>query len=607
MSFATGENVGAYRIMAQLGQGGMATVYKGYHPGLDRYVAIKVMHPAFKEDESFAERFNREARIVARLEHPNIVPVYDFSEHRGLAYLVMRFVDGETLKARLRRGSLRPDQIAHVASLVGAALGYAHQQGVLHRDIKPSNILLTTPPEEPGTIGDVFLTDFGLARMAEAGESTLSRDMMVGTPQYISPEQAKGVSDLDAGTDIYSLGVVLFELATGRVPFSADTPYSVIHDHIFTPLPLPISINPDVSETVQRVLLRALAKEPGDRYGDVESFVSAYVDAVRSTASGRSEALDPVALAEPPTVAAPIQRARIAATPEPVSSGVQVTPPPTAETLGPSDAEPRVRKRNKLWLYAGIPVLLLLCLGGVVLGGWVASRWLPDASDTAEPEIAVPHVDAPGNPALAERIVQVEEQVAREPENGVARAELAFLYLEARAVDAAEEQMRAAVELRPEEESIYLDIGRHLVVSGQRELAAEVYVTGLEVLPESRPLRTNVGMALWALSEKDKGNPQFAEELTRRLVDSAPDDPMYRSFFALVLMAQGKTHEAKGEIDTALELDPRLPEARFVNGLWLRSQGLFVQARREFRFALESSGEEWLRSEINRQLEESQP
>jgi serine/threonine protein kinase/Tfp pilus assembly protein PilF len=598
MSFAIGENVGAYRIMAQLGQGGMATVFKGYHPGLDRYVAIKVMHSAFKEDDSFLQRFNREARIVARLEHPNIVPVYDFSEHRGLAYLVMRFVDGETLKARLKRGALRPDQIAHVASLVGAALGYAHQQGVLHRDIKPSNILLTTSPEEPGSIGGVFLTDFGLARMAEAGESTLSRDMMVGTPQYISPEQAKGVRELDAGTDIYSLGVVLFELVTGRVPFSADTPYSVIHDHIFTPLPLPTSINPDVSETVQRVLLRALAKEPGDRYVDVESFVSAYVEGIRST---------PAALSESPTVAAQIKRTRIAATPEFVSSGVQVAPPPAAETLRSSDAEQRIRKRKKLWLYAGIPALLLLCLGAVVLGGWAASRWLADAPDTAEPEIAVPHVDAPGNSALAETIARVEEQVAHEPQNGAARAELAFLYLEAGAVEAAEQQMRAAVELRPEEEWVYLEVGRHLVGSGQRELAAEVYVTGLEVLPESRALRTNVGMALWALSEKDHGNPQLAEELTRRLVDSAPDDPLYRAILALVLMGQGKMDEAKGEIDTALALAPRLPEAHLVNGIWLRNQGRFIQARREFGLALESSREEWLRSEINRQLEEIRP
>jgi Tfp pilus assembly protein PilF len=252
--------------------------------------------------------------------------------------------------------------------------------------------------------------------------------------------------------------------------------------------------------------------------------------------------------------------------------------------------------------------LLLLCLGGAVLfGGWAASRWLAEAPDTAEPEIAVPPVDAPGNSTLAETIVRLEEQVAREPENGVARAELAFLYLEAGAVEAAEDQMRAAVELRPEEERVYLEVGRHLVEAGQRDLAAEVYVTGLEVLPGSRALRTNAGMALWALSEQDHGNPHLAEELTRRLVDSAPDDPLYRAFLALGLMGQGRPDEAKGEIDMALALAPRLPEAHLVNGIWLRNQGRFIQARREFGLALESSRDEWLRSEINRQLEETRP
>ena len=281
MSFTVGENVGAYRIVAQLGQGGMATVYKAYHAALDRYVALKVMHPAFKQDPDFVQRFNREARIVARLEHPDIVPVYDFAEHRGLAYLVMLFVDGETLKARLQRGPLQPAQIIKVAQEAGAALSYAHRQGVLHRDIKPSNFILCKNPDDPDAM-DIYLTDFGLARIAEMGESTLSRDVMLGTPQYISPEQAKGVQDLDARTDIYSLGVVLFEIATGQVPFSADTPYSIIHDHIFTPLPMPSEINPNVPEGVERVLLKALSKEREDRYPDVDSFVGAFVDAVNS-------------------------------------------------------------------------------------------------------------------------------------------------------------------------------------------------------------------------------------------------------------------------------------------------------------------------------------
>jgi serine/threonine protein kinase len=273
MSFTIGENVGPYRILKQLGQGGMATVYKAYHAALDRYVAIKVLHPAFKEEPNFISRFQREAKVVARLEHPHIVPIYDYAEHNGQPYLVMKYIEGETLKARLNQRALTKDEAVEIAEAVGSALAYAHKQGVLHRDIKPSNVLLSQD-------GSIYLADFGLARIAQAGASTLSKDVMMGTPQYISPEQAQGKKQLDEGTDIYSMGVVLYELVVGRVPFNADTPFSIIHDHIYSPLPVPSEVNPRVPKNVERILLKALSKAREDRFESVEALIRAFRVAV---------------------------------------------------------------------------------------------------------------------------------------------------------------------------------------------------------------------------------------------------------------------------------------------------------------------------------------
>ncbi|MFN2269760.1 MAG: protein kinase domain-containing protein, partial [Anaerolineae bacterium] len=334
MAFANGENVGAYRIVEKLGQGGMATVYKAYHPALDRYVAIKVMHPAFLEDPNFLARFQREARIVAKLDHPHIIPIYDFAEHNGNPYLVIRFIEGETLKARIDRGPIEPQEILRIAQAVGEALTYAHGQGILHRDIKPSNVLLT--PD-----GGVYLADFGLARMAEAGESTLSRDMMMGTPQYISPEQAKGIRKLDARTDVYSLGVVLYELLVGRAPFTADTPYAIVHDHIFTPLPMPRELKPDLPESLERVLLKALAKEPDDRFQSVEELIAALGSAL-----------------EPPAKPKPKETVVV---PPPSTIARQAEPPPNEATKKLSEVKPKPQKRRWLW---GVAIIAaVICLG----------------------------------------------------------------------------------------------------------------------------------------------------------------------------------------------------------------------------------------------------
>jgi serine/threonine protein kinase len=272
MSMSVGENIGPYQLLEQIGEGGMGKVFKAYHSALDRYVALKIIHPTFREDQTFIARFQREARVVAKLEHPNIVPIYDYSEYEKLAYLVMKFIEGSTLKNRLARGSLNFYEILQVVDSVGSALAYAHSQGVLHRDIKPSNVLL-------GANGMLYLADFGLARIAQAEASTLSSETILGTPHYVSPEQAMGKHDLDKRTDIYSFGVMLYELVVGQAPLNAKTGYAIIHDHIYTPPPLPRALRPNVSEAVEQVLLKALAKAPNDRFDTVDEMVLAFKNA----------------------------------------------------------------------------------------------------------------------------------------------------------------------------------------------------------------------------------------------------------------------------------------------------------------------------------------
>jgi len=275
MPLETGTRVGLYEIVEQLGRGGMATVFKARHTVLERDAALKFLDLAFLDDPEFIKRFRHEARVIAGLDHPNIVPVFDFSEHEGLPYLVMKFVEGETLKARLGRGRLTMAESAVMIQSIGSGLSYAHQQGVLHRDVKPSNVLL-------GHDGSIYLADFGLARIAASAQSTLSREFMIGTPQYISPEQARSEPGLDARTDVYSFGILVYELLVGQVPFDADTPISIIHDHLHTPAPRPSAKAPGISEELDRAVLRALAKDRKDRFGSVNEMVQAIEEAMQA-------------------------------------------------------------------------------------------------------------------------------------------------------------------------------------------------------------------------------------------------------------------------------------------------------------------------------------
>lgn len=277
------ERIGPYEIVEQVGAGGMATVYKAYQPKLDRYVAIKLMHQAYAADAAFLSRFEREARIVARLDHRAIVSVYDYDSHEGRPYLVMKFIEGRTLKEVLAERTLSLDEIRNMMRRVADALAYAHEQGILHRDVKPSNIVIDHN-------GDTYLTDFGLARVIMSGESTMSADMMLGTPHYIAPEQAQGQANLDGRADLYSLACVLYEQVTGRVPFTGDSAFAIVHKHLNAAPPLPSELNPELPPPIDAVLTRALAKDPAERYATAEALMQAFEDAIQTT--GLSELHD---------------------------------------------------------------------------------------------------------------------------------------------------------------------------------------------------------------------------------------------------------------------------------------------------------------------------
>ena len=267
------QTIHRYQIRATLGIGGMSTVYRAFDPQFQREVAIKVLPRELLHKEEFLTRFRREITTITTLEHPAIVPVYDFGEAEGQPYLVMRLMSGGSLKDRLEKGPLSLDEIARLFSRLAPALDYAHQQGVIHRDLKPGNVLFDKH-------GEPHLADFGIVRLVGT-TNTLTGEGFVGTPAYMSPEQGRGQKDIDHRGDIYALGAMLFEMLTGRVPYESDTPTGQIIQHITEPIPNVLSLRPTLPKDCQRIVARAMAKQPYDRYATVGE-LSAALGAVAS-------------------------------------------------------------------------------------------------------------------------------------------------------------------------------------------------------------------------------------------------------------------------------------------------------------------------------------
>lgn len=574
MSFNVGDNVGPYKIIEQLGQGGMATVYKAYHAALDRYVALKALHPAFGEDVTFSARFQREARVVAKLEHPHIVPVYDYAEHEKRPYLIMKFIEGDTLKARLNQGPLTAQEIEKVVDSVGSALAYAHKQGILHRDIKPSNVLVAKD-------GEMYLADFGLARIAQSGESTLSSDMIMGTPQYISPEQAMGKKELDDGTDIYSFAVMLYEMVVGQVPFSADTPFSIIHDHIYTPLPLPQTINPSVPEPVQRVLLKALAKERADRHTNVTELVAAFKQAWRE--SGIPMQGTSVTIAKS---AAPADKTRMKpAAAEPTKMAVKA---------GVAAPAPAPKKKRFSFVWVGLIVLVGLCLGGLFIArqnrlfaAFLNQRATerPIAEATAVNQIETP-ARTPVQPPtldpqlnLPPEVLAAQQRAKDNPNDANAQLDLALAFWSADMPGATYDALLKVIRLvEPKNEAFYIDAGaKFAALEGWLPATAMYYqavknygVTGTVPAHLQVPFREAVY----------KGFELQEAPLV------LPYDKLAQADQPISLIAQARNTFYLGRIDEAViylnqvkRLDPEMPEAYLLTAEFASVTGKPDEAR----------------------------
>jgi serine/threonine protein kinase len=262
------KTIGRYRIKAELGRGGMSTVYLAHDPRFERDVAIKLLPLELLHQPTFRRRFEREAKVVASLDHPAIVPVYDFGEEDGQPFLVMRFMTGGSLAERLKQGAISISESARIMAKLAPALDEVHVHGVIHRDLKPSNVLFDQRNEP-------YISDFGTAKLKYAHTKLTDTGGAVGTPAYMSPEQIQGEAELDGRSDIYTLGVILFEMLTGKHPYQTNTPIAVAVKHMFEPVPNLQEMAPDLPTACQEVIVQAMAKQKEHRYRTAVDFANA--------------------------------------------------------------------------------------------------------------------------------------------------------------------------------------------------------------------------------------------------------------------------------------------------------------------------------------------
>lgn len=536
MADMTGKTLGKYRIVERLGRGGMAEVYKAYQPGLDRYVAIKLMHGYLAEDPDFVGRFQREAKAIAALHHPHIVQMHDFDIEGDVYYMVQEYVEGGTLKSRLQearsqRQTIPIQETVRILTAICDAVDYAHQQGRIHRDIKPDNILFDARNRP-------VLTDFGIASII-GGTRFTATGAMVGTPAYMSPEQGKGYPG-DERSDVYSLGVVLYEMVTGRIPFDADTPFAVVLKHVNEPLPMPRVLNPDVPYGVERVILKALAKDPADRYQRANELSQALQEALQeetAPAWSMPPVIEPAARAAtpPPAISTPVVEAAPPAEPATVTPPPAAITPPPAQAAQPEAVPAAAQKKRPVWLWivgALVGVVLLICC---TLGGLNALKRIREQRALKQGTVT-PVAITPGAAVLTPTSKDLTKQ----------------------AVSAAAPSPADSIQALIEEG--FQTLGDECAGDVDRALA----LFEKALAQDANASHAHAGRAFSLFCQ---GNSNSALDSANRAVELAPDDPLGYYVRGCIQADQEQVDEAVADFSAAIERDPGFARAYYRRAL----------------------------------------
>ncbi len=604
-----GQTLGPFEIISELGRGGMAVVYKARQTDLQRMVALKILPPELSRDQSYLQRFLHEARSAAALEHPHIVPIYAIGEAQGFHYIAMKFIAGRTLKDVAQDdGALSLAQTATLLEQVAGALDYAHSRGVIHRDIKPSNMMV-----EPN--GWVYLTDFGLARGGDAAQGLTLAGTVMGTPEYMSPEQAQGLATIGPATDIYALGVVVYELLTGKVPFSADTPMGMLVARLqYAPRP-PRDYRGDLPLAVEDVIMRALARRPEARFPSA----TALVDALKQASGLGTRALTPQqrpasppmgtpAVSPPfgvptaPTLPASSQPPAPGATPPPMTAArpatplaqpaagfggmpnTPATPLPTAPAtpVSTTPIAPERRSRRGLWIALGALALLIVLALAFDL---VVSRGPDPAIAKGLQEGQAALAQANGLDAAAAAYGRV---LSADPNNIQAHNQLALIAILRDHGKQAETEARAALALDSKSALAHALLAEALSSQNQ-------YPAGLDEANKAVELNDKLAFAYSARAEvqaniglenSDAGLLDTAEQDAEKSLSlAADDDPlskaMAQSAIGFVAYQRYALTGENDALDTAIDAMKKAAELQDQMALFHSNLGYFYDAQGE--------------------------